>query len=475
MKTKILMSFLVIMALVFSVPGVYALDDNLATVSLSLVNQNPDPALVGEIVEVRLGVKNLGSNTANDVVIELIPEYPFEQIPGEELIQTIATLNGYQGYYDQDIQILKYNVRVNKDATASSYNLKVRQSNANSNMVVYNSVSIDVGIKESAEIIHIDKTLLVPGKESDLKFTITNVGNAPLNDLMFSWENDERIILPVGSDNTRHIKYLDIGDMVELDYRVIADTNAVLGLYQLDLHLTYDESSNGSKKTISTIAGIYVGGETDFDVIFSESSNGQMSFSVANVGCNPANSIVVRIPVQNSWSVSGSNSYMLGNLNKGDYTVASFNLQQTLMSANRTGTFTGRGQKNLIPSEVQEKIISRATINNSQGTMLGSPGKLLVQIIYTDTTGERKIVDKYVEVASAQNPALSGTMPYTDKMSIKGVSKNTSNVGFFSQYGVYIFVIVVTIMLVSIRREYKKRKLINPDFKMKNFIAKKNK
>ena len=474
MKTKILMSLLM-MALVFLMPGVYADDIGSATVSLSLVNQNPDPVFAGDIVEVRLGVQNLGSKTANNVVIELLPQYPFESIPGEELVQEITTLNSYQGYYNQDIQILKYNVRVSKDATASSYDLKFKQSSADSTIVVYNSLSIDVGSKESAEIIHIDKTLLVPGKESDLKFTITNLGNAPLNDLMFSWENEDKIILPVGSDNTRHIKYLDIGDMVELDYRVIADTNAVLGLYQLDLHLTYDESSNSSKKTISTIAGIYVGGETDFDVIFSESSNSQMSFSIANVGSNPANSIVVKIPVQNSWSVIGSNSYMLGNLNKGDYTVASFNLQQTSMTTNTTGTFTGRGQKNLATNDVQEKIISRTTTNNSQGTMTGSTGKLLVQIVYTDTTGNRKIVDKYVGIASAQSMSLSNTIPSTDQMSIKGVSKNTANVGFFSQYGNYIFVIVMSIILVVIRREYKKRKLINPNFKMKNFIVQKNK
>ena len=61
-------------------------------------------------------------------------------------------------------------------------------------------------------MIHIDKTTIVPGKQSSLKFTVNNVGSAPLRDLTFNWINDDDIILPVGSDNTKYIKYVDIGE-----------------------------------------------------------------------------------------------------------------------------------------------------------------------------------------------------------------------------------------------------------------------
>jgi len=87
--------------------------------------------------------------------------------------------------------------------------------------------------------------------------------------------------------------------------------------------LTYKDNINGTEKKISTIAGMYVGGGTDFDVAFSDNANSQMSFTIANIGSNPANSVSVVIPQQRSWSVSGSNSVIIGNLNKGDYTVAS--------------------------------------------------------------------------------------------------------------------------------------------------------
>ena len=123
---------------------------------------------------------------------------------------------------------------------------------------------------------------------------------------------------------------------------MIADTNALPGLYKLNLYLTYEDSFSNKTKKISTIAGMYVGGGTDFDVAFSDNANGQMSFSVANIGSNPANSVSVIFPSRRGWSVSGSNSVIIGNLNKGDYTVASFKLQSSISNK----TFQNRGARN---------------------------------------------------------------------------------------------------------------------------------
>jgi len=55
------------------------------------------------------------------------------------------------------------------------------------NNSVTQSIPINVQNSQSVEIIHIDKTVLVPGQQSDLNFVINNVGNAPLKDLTFSW------------------------------------------------------------------------------------------------------------------------------------------------------------------------------------------------------------------------------------------------------------------------------------------------
>ncbi len=83
---------------------------------------------------------------------------------------------------------------------------------------------------------------------------------------------------------------------------------------------------NPTNKSINTTAGLFVGGETDFDVSFSESDAGEISLSVANVGNNMAYSVKVSVPDQDDYKVSGSSSTIVGNLEKGDYTIASFNV-----------------------------------------------------------------------------------------------------------------------------------------------------
>jgi len=296
-------------------------------ISISLVNHDPDPAIAGDIMEIYLGIENTGGGSANDLIVEFVPEYPFTLVVDEPAVQNIGTMNPYQ--YNDYMKIITYTIKVDSDASAGSYDLKIRYYELGDSTLTEKSVTIDVKNREMAEIIQIDKTNLVPGEQSGLTFTVNNVGKAPLRDLTFSWINEDKIILPVGSDNTKYIKNIDIGESVELDYQVIADSNADPGLYELKLYLSYDDPITYEEKEISTIAGVYVGGGTDFDVALSDYSGSETSFSIANIGSNPAYSVSVIVPQQNGWQVSGPNSVIIGNLNKGDYTVASFNLVST--------------------------------------------------------------------------------------------------------------------------------------------------
>ena len=417
------------------------------SISVSLVNQDPDPAIAGDVVEVRMGIENVGGEAANNLIIELDTEYPFQMVTGVNPVQKISTIKAYQS--GEDMKIIKYKVRVDRDATAGSYELKVTYYEEGSATSTQKSLSLDVQNKESAEVIHIDKSTLVPGKQSSLKFTINNVGNAPLRDLTFDWENEDKIILPVGSDNTKYVKYIDIGDSAELEYQVIADTNADPGLYVLNLNLKYDDPVSDTEKEISTIAGIYVGGETDFDVAFSESSAGETSFSVANIGSNPAYSVSVVIPQQNDWRVTGSSSMIIGNLNKGDYTVASFSLQPMQARTDQT------------------KEMSREEMRTQRNAQAQDTVK--IQIYYTDTMGERQSVEKEVSL----NPQNLMSSAPEGMQGARGAGSR--NQGFFSKYKGYLITIAIVIIGLIIYGKYKKKKLRNPNFKLKNIFHKKKK
>ncbi|MFU8767869.1 MAG: COG1361 S-layer family protein, partial [Candidatus Methanoperedens sp.] len=239
---KTIFPVLIILLLTAYTPAVNAGLAGSTVLSVSLANYDPDPAIAGGTVEVRIGIENIGGTTASNLMLEIVPSYPFEIVSGESAVQSIGIIQGYKGQSNENIKIVKYRMRVDRDAPAGSYELKVKYYEQGSGDAAQKSLYIDVRSRESAEVIHIDKTMLVPGKQTSLKFTINNVGNAPLRDMTFNWENGNNIILPVGSDNTRYIKYIDVGDSVDLEYQVIADTNAQQGLYKLNLYLSYYDS-----------------------------------------------------------------------------------------------------------------------------------------------------------------------------------------------------------------------------------------
>ncbi|MBI2131084.1 hypothetical protein HYU10_04935 [Candidatus Woesearchaeota archaeon] len=322
---KMIFAAVFTMALLLTTTFAVAVEYESPVLKVTLLNLNPDPARAGDTVDLRLRAENTGGGSIENLEVEVMKNYPFEIIDGSAL-QNLGTLYAYQTGKNYVNALFK--LKVNKDAVKGQHELKVRYRGGKEEWTIV-SFSIDVTSKEFAQIIYVDKAKIEPGKETDMKFTITNIGSAPLQNMVFSWSEANGVILPVFSDDTKYIKYLDIGDSIELKYTVIADVNAEPGLYQLDLNLKYESLTNTTSTVIRTKAGVFVGGETDFDIAFSESTQGQTSLSVANTGNNPALSVSVKIPEQSGFRVSGSNSAIIGNLDKGDYTIVSFQIVQS--------------------------------------------------------------------------------------------------------------------------------------------------
>jgi hypothetical protein len=455
MKKMFLSMIVLVLALMFQA---HAAVDNSAIVSVSMINQNPDPASAAGVVEVRFGVENKGGVSAENYVLELMEQYPFTVVSGENSAVTIGYLSPYQTGDNEEI--VKFQIAVDKDASAGTYPLKIKVYQAGKeSAAAISAFNISVGSSATAESIWIDKTSLTPGTIENVTFTITNTGNAPLKDLTFTWENSDSVILPVGSDNRNYVKYVGVGQSVSLPYRMMANSGATAGLYQLDLTLSYFDYLDNKEKTISSSAGMYVGGGTDFDIAFSESSSGEIAFTVSNIGSNPATSVSVIVPQQSVWSVTGSNSAIVGNLNSGDYTVVSFTLSQS------TGTASGAPI-----SPGSRNMTMRSTNQSIQG------GKLKLQIQYTDTSGMRKTVEKEVAISISSSTASTSTSSTASSYSNFGNGIRRNQQSFFSKYKYYILAFAALVVCVALgfyRHKYKKEKLVNPSYRVKDLFFKK--
>ena len=382
-----------------------------SSVQVNLTNQNPDAARPGEPVELTLSVQNVGSKNLNDITVRIKPKYPFNQVSGEALEQSIPYLNARQD--NNDAAVLKFKLMTDANAAEGTYEIDIttsaKESGASSNTITTTkTVRLEVRGKEYAQIVTINKASIDLGKEEPLEFMITNTGNSPLKNMVVSWKDPKAVILPVYSDNTKYIKYLEPNQSVTVDYSVMADVNANPGLYTLDVNLNF-ENYESKNESIQTTAGLFVGGSTDFDVSFSESSQGQTSLSVANVGNNMAYAVKVSIPEQKGYRVMGSPSTIVGNLQKGDYTIASFNVTSARTAGEDFEATSGT-------------VESNATGSNATSTSMNKI-PLKVRIEYTDAKGERIIVDKDVAV---QISAFTGD--YTGGRS--GVKDNSSGMPY---------------------------------------------
>ena len=179
---------------------------------------------------------------------------------------------------------------------------------------------------------------------------------------------------------------------------------------------------NGNS-TITEIseAGIIVGGQTDFDVSVSDVSSTGIILSVSNIGKNPADSVIVIIPAQSNFRIT-SGSSIIGNLAKGDYSVASLEV---------------------IPQ-------SRGLSN------------LNVEIQYTDTTGARQTIKKTIEIPSTQQSTQSTTDTSSSSSSSRSISgfasqnTTTSNNNWIIIAFIFSGVLAVVLIVILIRRNKKK-------------------
>ncbi|AAM04540.1 COG1361 S-layer family protein [Methanosarcina acetivorans] len=392
-----------------------------SSLEVSLTNQNPDSARPGEPVELTVSVQNVGTKDAKDITVTVNPEYPFSKISGESLVKTVSYLNARQD--DDEGAVLKFKLMTDTNASADTYDIDIvttYKTGSGSSATTYTTtktVTIEVRGKEYAQIVTIDKANIDIAKEETLEFIVTNTGTSPLKNMVISWKDPDGVVLPVYSDNTKYIKYLDAGESVTITYSVMADVNADPGLYTLDITLTL-EDYDSNEQTINTTAGVFVGGETDFDVSFSESDEGEISLSVANVGNNIAYSVKVSVPDQENYKVSGSSSTIVGNLEKGDYTITTFDVASTQGAVGAEGSTGGPGTAK---ASTEEGNLTAASVENNP---------LLVQIEYTDAKGERITVDKEVELE-----ITGGTMgPQTG---------GPGNSGGITSYLPYIAVIIL--------------------------------
>ena len=109
MKNKIILISIIFINLLF-ISVISALP---ADLSVTLLNQDPDPVNQGQVVEVRFQIQNNGAETVDNIMVEILPSYPFTLYGGEATRQ-IGKLRAAQS--GADSVIVDYKLKVDEQA-----------------------------------------------------------------------------------------------------------------------------------------------------------------------------------------------------------------------------------------------------------------------------------------------------------------------------------------------------------------------
>lgn len=192
-----------------------------------------------------------------------------------------------------------------------------------------------------------------------------------------------------------------------IPYTLVVDKSALDGESLLEVHYGPKNWKDDSY-LISYFDITIQDSRTDFDAVIQEYSSSEVSIAIANIGKYTANSVIVRIPEQDSFQASGTDGQMVGNLESGDYTLVGFTVSQK-------GT----------PSQ------------NS---------KLKFDIYYTDNIGERRTVNMELPLSTKSG-----------NYSSSGFANRSSNSSSSTSLYWIIIIAVIAIIGYFLYQKYKKK------------------
>ncbi|MBI2652815.1 LPXTG cell wall anchor domain-containing protein [Candidatus Woesearchaeota archaeon] len=307
------------------------------SIIVSLTKQEPDPVEPGKQLEVSFKLDNNGT-TANNVVFEILPEYPFSLLPEESPSKFIGTLGTYQE--GKQSVIVKYKLKVAQDSSDDNHEIKVRYKSDNlESWVTLDNFRIKVQTHDS--ILAVEKFFTVPvvtapGDKTKLRIELKNYATSILKDIKVSLNLDKsgdetRPFAPIGSTNEKVISYIEPQTSLPIDFELLVDSDAASKAYKIPLSVKYSDilNKNYSKTNLITII---VGDAPDLGVtlertdVYTSGSTGSVVLRLVNKGAPDIKFLNVKVLQNENVKVIGADEVYIGKLDSDDFSTAEFKL-----------------------------------------------------------------------------------------------------------------------------------------------------
>ncbi len=323
--------------IIISISGLSLAEPGTASILVSVAKYEPFPAEAGQYVDVWFKVENLGSSDTSNVIIELLPKFPFS-LESDDAIKSPGTVP------PGSTPLVKYHIRVDEKATSGDNILQMRYKTAASSEWTVKDADIFIQAHDAVlAVSEISAKEMVPGKVQSISLSLDNMADTYLRDIAVALDFSASALpfAPVGSMNEKRIVSIAPNEKQDISFDIITSPDATAGIYKVPLNIRYSDITNKAYNR-TYLLGLVVNNAPDFKIsvqkydIMTEGSTGTVTASVSNTGPGAIKFMTMEILPSAEYEVIGESSIYLGNLDPDDYQIGAFKIHVN------KGTLAGR-------------------------------------------------------------------------------------------------------------------------------------
>ncbi|MFH1589483.1 MAG: COG1361 S-layer family protein [archaeon] len=303
------------------------------SLTTTIMKYEPQPAEPDQYMNAFIKLENVGTGTAKNVVLKVVPEFPFSLDEGQEDEKYIGSLSGGGSFY-----IAEFKLKISPDAVEGTNKLKVRY-NIDENQNTWVEQELDISIQTGDALLSIEEILtepteLVPGNTGKIKLTVKNLADSTLTNMKVSLDlSDEDLpFAPYNSATEKSIYQLNAGQSQEFVFDIITYPNAEAQVYKIPIDITYNDNV-GNEYAKENLIGIIVNSEPDIKVTIDNTdllkgkNIGTITLKIVNKGFNDVKFLNLKLTETDDFEVvSTSNEEYIGNLDSDDFETAEFTI-----------------------------------------------------------------------------------------------------------------------------------------------------
>ncbi|MCF7861219.1 COG1361 S-layer family protein [Candidatus Woesearchaeota archaeon] len=287
--------FIIIVFIALSVI-VNAASSDYGDLSITLLNQDPDPAHPGKYVELRFKVEKQGNEQLNNITFKLEAEYPFYFDASDTATKTVGGWKGFSG--DQAYYTLYYKLRVDPDALEDNYTIKLQETNDRGDVQIVREYNLRVN-NDRPEFV-LGNLMTSPTKlvgdtdEAEINVELQNIGELDAQNVIMSIELPEGFSETYGYSSRSNLGTIQSGNSKTATYYIDIDENIRGGTYNAKLVVEYKESGEAEYKSKILFIDIPVKSKPFFEIVGIETTPGVI---------HPGDEVELRIDINNSATV----------------------------------------------------------------------------------------------------------------------------------------------------------------------------